>query len=561
MRASIRGSRVVARAQHTKRYLRIDVNPWRAGIRYGYGMTRPSLPASITAEELAALIAERDALRGELRVTKVERDLLKEQLKAFERRLFGAKSEARSTDQRDLFLNEAEALAPTAATLPAQEEDEADTHVSGHTRKKPGRKPLDPALPREVIRYELAESERICPHDGSVLVEIGVEVSEQLDIVPQQVRVIRHERVKYACPRCDESLKVTPARSRIIPKGLFTEAALSWFVVSKFMDGLPLYRIAALLKRFGGDISRNTLAASVVRLGDAVQPVINLMRDHLLDSEIVFADETTVQVLKEPGRAPQTKSFMWAQMNGSGPPVRLFSYAPGRGKQHGSELWAGIRRGAVFMSDGYEPYNAIADANELVHLGCWVHARRYFVEAEEVVPKKLRGTHQVPTQFIRLIGKLYAAEARADLKPKRRARLRRRYSRAVLERIRALLEQHLATTTPSGLLGKALHYLAGQWPKLNRYIEHEAWPIDNNPCENAIRPFVVGRRAWLFADTTGGAKASANLYSLVETCKANKVDAYRYLIDLFKRLPYARSADDYEALLPWTLNKCVDAAT
>ena len=558
---------MVARQQHMGRDRRGDVNLWRDETRYGYGMTRAAQPASITAEELAALIAERDAmlaerdaLRGELRVTKVERDLLKEQLKAYERRLFGAKSEARSADQRDLFLNEAEALAPTAGTLPAQEEDEAETQVAGHARKKPGRKPLDPALPREVVRYELPESERVCPHDGSVLVEIGVEVSEQLDIIPQQVRVIRHERVKYACPRCDESLKVTPARSRVIAKGLFTEAALAWFVVSKYMDGLPLYRIAALLKRFGGDISRNTLAASVVRVGEAVQPVINLMRDHLLDSGIVFADETTVQVLKEPGRAPQTKSYMWVQMNGSGPPVRLFGYAPGRSKQHGSELWAGIRRGAVFMTDGYEPYNAIADANGLVHLGCWVHARRYFVEAEEVLPKKARGPHQPTTQFIALIGKLYAAESHADQKPHRRARLRRRYSRAVLARIRALLDEYLATTAPSGLLGKALNYLAGQWPKLNRYVEDETWPIDNNPCENAIRPFVVGRRAWLFADTTGGAKASANLYSLVETCKANGVDAYRYLTELFKALPYARSADDYEALLPWKLGRQTENA-
>jgi transposase len=189
---------MVARQQHMDRDRRGDVNPWPGETRYGYEMTRAPQPASITAEELAALIAERDAmlaerdaLRGELRVTKVERDLLKEQLKAYERRLFGAKSEARSADQRDLFLNEAEALAPTAATLPAQEEDEAGTQVAGHTRKKPGRKPLDPALPREVVRYELPESERVCPHDGSVLVEIGVEVSEQLDIILQQVQVIR----------------------------------------------------------------------------------------------------------------------------------------------------------------------------------------------------------------------------------------------------------------------------------------------------------------------------------------------------------------------------------
>lgn len=317
---------------------------------------------SITAEELAALIAERDALRGELRVTKVERDLLKEQLKAFERRLFGAKSEARSDAQRDLFLNEAEALAPTAATLPAQEDDTGSTSVAGHKRGKPARKPLDPALPRKVIRYELTEQERLCPKDGSMLVEIGVEVSEQLDIIPQQVQVIRHERVKYACRQCDQGMKVTPARARIIPRGLFTEGALAWFIVSKYIDGLPLYRIAALLRRFGGDISRNTLAASVVRLGLSVQPVINLMRDVMLDSEIGFGDETTAQVLKEPGRAPQTKSYVWVQMNGSGPPVRLFTYAPGRSQQLGADLWVGMRHGAVLMTDGYKPYDTIAKA-------------------------------------------------------------------------------------------------------------------------------------------------------------------------------------------------------
>jgi len=532
-------------------------------------MTRKA-PA-FTAEELAALIAERDAMlaerdaavaerdaiRGELRVTKVERDLLKEQLKAYERRLFGAKSEVRSTEQRDLFLNEAEALAPASAYAQADDGDGDERHIPAHKRKKSGRKALDPALPREVVRYELPESERICPHDGAILVEIGVEISEQLDIIPQQVRVIRHERVKYACPQCDQSIKVTPAQTRIIPKGLFTQAALAWFVTSKYMDGLPLYRIAALLKRFGGDISCNTLAASVVRVGEAVQPVINLMRDQLLDSDIVHGDETVVQVLKEPGRRAQSQSYMWAQMNGSGPPVRLFSYAPGRGTERGAEIWAGVRSGAVLMSDGYGPYNAIAKANGLEHLGCWAHARRYLIKAEDVVPKAARGKHQLSTQFIHLIGKLYAAESKTKEMPQRRARIRRRYSRRVLIAIKALLDETLDTTAPSGALGKALTYLAGQWPKLIRYVENAAWPIDNNPCENAIRPFVIGRKAWLFSDTVGGAKASANLYSIVETCKANGVDAYRYLADLFGALPLANTVGDYETLLPWHLGKSI----
>jgi transposase len=520
---------------------------------------------SITVEELNALLAarderdalrgERDELRGELRVAKAERDLVKEQLQVMMRRLFGAKSEKRDPRQGDLFLNEAEMLAPGAAALPAQE-DGPDIEVAAHKRKKRGRKPLDPALPRVVIRYEIPEAERFCAQDSTELIEIGVEVSEQLDIVPQKIQVIRHERVKYACRKCDHGLKVAVAPLRIIPRGLFTEAALAWIILSKFMDGLPLYRIAALLRRFGGDISRNTLAASVIRVGQAIQPVINLMRDVLLDSEVVHGDETTVQVLKEPGKAAQTKSAMWVQMNGVGPPVRLFSYAPGHDAKYGAALWAGMREHAALMSDGGDVYDIIAKANGLTHLGCWSHCRRYFFEAEALLPKQTRGDHQPATQFLHLIGKLYAAEARVqEMTPLRRAVMRRRYSRMVLQRIRELLDQYLETTLPSGKLGQALGYLSGQWPKLCRYVENGLWPLCNNACENSIRPFVIGRKNWLFSDTMAGAKASANLYSLIETCRANNIDPYRYLIDLFKALPHARSVDDYEALLPWKLGK------
>lgn len=525
-------------------------------------MTRERL--SITVEEFNALIAardevdalraERDELRGELRVAKVERDLAKEQLQVMLRRLFGAKSEKRDPRQEDLFLNEAEMLAPTAATLPVLE-DGPDTEVAAHKRKKRGRKPLDPALPRVVVRYEVPEAERFCAQDGTELVEIGVEVSEQLDIIPQKIQVIRHERVKYACRKCDHGLKVAPAPLRIIPRGLFTEAALAWIVLSKFMDGLSLYRIAALLRRFGGDISRNTLAASVIRVGQASQPVINLMRDVLLDSGVTQGDETNVQVLKEPGRAAQSKSAVWVQMNALGPPVRLYSYAPGHHIEHGDQLWAGMREGAALMSDGGAVYDVIAKKNGLVHLGCWTHARRYFVESEEVIPKEARGMHQPATQFLHLIGKLYAAEERARKAPQRCMRLRRRYSRVVLGEIKKLLDQHLQTTLPGGKLGQALGYLGNQWPKLCRYVENATWPICNNACENSIRPFVVGRKNWLFSDTVAGAKASLNLYSLIETAKANDVDIYRYLVDLFKALPYAKTADDYEALLPWRLGK------
>ncbi len=301
---------------------------------------------TLTTEEYAALLADRDALRGEcdglrgeVRTLKIEVSLLEERLKAHLRKLFAAKSEARGAEQKDLFFNEAEATAP--AGTPVAEEATPEIDVPAHTRKKRGRKPLDPNLPREIVRHELPESERMCAHDGAALVEMGVEISEQLDIIPQQVRVIQHQRVKYACPCCDQGIKVTPAPARIIPKGLLTESALAWVVTSKYMDALPLYRQAALLGRFGGDLSRSTLAASIVRIGEAIQPVINLLRDHLLDADLIHADETTLQVLKEPEKKAQTKSYLWAQVTGSGPPIRLFGYAPGRGTTHADTLYAG----------------------------------------------------------------------------------------------------------------------------------------------------------------------------------------------------------------------------
>jgi hypothetical protein len=334
-------------------------------------------------------------------------------------------------------------------------------------------------------------------------------------------------------------------------------------ITSKYLDGLPLYRQAVLLGRFGGtELSRNTLAASVVRVGQATQPVVNLLRDALLDSFIVHGDETEVQVLKEPGRKAQAKSYMWVQMTeasgiqGTGPPIRMFGYSPSRSTHSARILYEGMRRGGVLMSDGYEPYAAIAEQHRLVHLGCWAHCRRYFNDALQALPKDKRGPEQLPARFIEFIGRLYKveAEARRDtLDAQALQQQRQLQSVPVLEQIQALALQHLHGVLPGSLLGKALHYLTAQWPKLVRYVDDGRYPIDNNACENAIRPFVVGRRNWLFADTVAGANASANLYSLLQTCLANGIDAYRYLTALLVELPKARTVEDYEALLPWRL--------
>src|SRR6478735_3871185 len=421
-----------------------------------------------TPEEVEALKKALSDALGEVRVLRTERDLLKEQLNRFKRQLFDAKSEASAAHQKDMFFNEAEVEGAQAQPAAAETEDEK-IDVPAHQRAKRGRKPLDPALPRDVRRHELPEDERVCPHDGARLSEIGVEVSEQMDVVPQQVRVIRHERVKYACPCCDGGLRLAAKPPQVIPKGLLSEAALAWVITSKYLDGLPLYRQAVLLGRFGGtELSRNTLAAGVVRVGQAVQPVVNLLRDALLDSFIVHGDETEVQVLKEPGRKAQAKSYMWVQMteasgaDGTGPPIRLFGYSPSRSTHSARTLYEGMRCGGVLMSDGYEPYAAIAAQHRLVHLGCWAHCRRYFNDALQALPKDKRGTEQLPARFIELIGRLYEveAEARRDTLDAQALQQRRREdSLPVLEQIQALALQHLHGVLPGGLLGKALHYV------------------------------------------------------------------------------------------------------
>jgi transposase len=508
--------------------------------------------------------SQRDALAGENRILRTERDLLKERLNKFMRKIFAAKSEVSSQNQKDMFFNEAEVLGAQAQPA-AQEEDGEDEgiDVPAHKRAKRGRKPLDPALPRTVVRHELPEGDRVCPHDGSTLKEIGVEASEQLDIIPQQVRVIRHERVKYACPCCDGSLRLASKPAQVIPKGLFSEGLLAWVITSKYCDGLPIYRQAALLGRFGGtDLSRNTMAASVVRVGQAVQPIINLLRDHLLEAPLTYGDETQIQVLKEPGKSAQSKSYMWAQMTqgsgaaGTGPPIRLFAYSPSRSTAAAQVLYAGMRAESVLMTDGYAVYDQIAQAHQLVHLACWAHCRRDFNDALQALPKNARSADQLAAQFIALIGQLYAVEAKArerELNAKELLEQRQLHSVPVLQRIEALLLANIHVVLPGSLLGKALHYMSSQWSKLKLYVTAGEYPIDNNACENSIRPFVIGRKNWLFSDTVAGANASANLYSLMQTCAVNGVDGYKYLRALLVALPAAQTADDYEALLPWSI--------
>ena len=208
------------------------------------------------------------------------------------------------------------------------------------------------------------------------------------------------------------------------------------------------------------------------------------------------------------------------------------------------------------MTDGYEPYNQVAKTNELVHLACWAHCRRYFNDAVQTLPKDRRDPQQLAVQFMELIAKLYHVESQArEERLDASALTLRRQERSVpvLKKIETLILANLHAVAPRTMLGQALHYAAGQWSKLERYVLDGNYPIDNNACENSIRPFVIGRRNWLFADTVAGANASANLYSLLQTCKVNGIDGYRYLKKLLIELPKASTVEDYEALLPWSI--------
>ena len=471
---------------------------------------------------------------------------LTEQLNLALARRYAASSEKLSPDQIRLFD---EAEVETQAVVPA--EDETVT-VPEHTRRKRGRKPLPEALPRLEVIHELPDGERYCSHDGNPLTEIGAVVSEQLDIVPAKIQVIRHIRKQYACG-CGQCIKTAALPPQPIPKSLASPGLLAHITVSKYQDALPLYRQETILQRIGVDIPRATLANWMIQAGTLIQPLINLLQDRLLAYDILQMDETPVQVLKEPGRAAQSKSYLWLQRGGPPEqPVVLYDYDPGRGAEVPKRLLEGFT--GYLQTDGYDGYNAVVAANGLVHVGCMAHARRKFDEAVRAQGKKKQ--HGKAHQGLALIQQLYRVEKQArDLTPEARHEHRQRQARPLLDELRCWLDEALPQVPPTSATGKALNYLHNEWDKLIRYLDDGRLEIDNNGAENAIRPFVLGRKNWLFSASVKGVKTSANLYSLIETAKANGLEPYAYLRHLFTELPKAATVEAIESLLPGNLSK------
>ena len=473
--------------------------------------------------------------------------ILQEQLHLALARRYAARSEQLSPDQVRLF-DEAEVSAETA-TVEAEAALAGQTGVTGSApvRGKRGRKPLPETLPRIEIRHELPEAERYCPHDGAELKAIGTVISEQLDIIPAQIRVLRHVRQQYACA-CGQCIKTAPLAPQPIPKSLAAPGLLAHVTVSKYQDALPLYRQETILQRIGVELPRATLANWMIQAGTLVQPLINLLRDRLLAYDLIQMDETPVHVLKEPGKTAQSKSYLWLARGGPPDrPVILYDYDPSRGAEVPKRLLSGFK--GYLQTDGYAGYHAVAAANQLTHVGCWAHARRKFDEAI-----KAQGQHPPPTlaqQGLLWIQKLYGVEKTVrDVSPEERHAYRRQQAEPILKNLRTWLDESQPQVPPATATGKALSYLHHEWTKLIRYLDDGRLEIDTNRAENAIRPFVLGRKNWLFSDSVKGVKASANLYSLIETAKANGLEPYAYLRHLFTELPQANTVEAIEALVP-----------
>lgn len=467
-----------------------------------------------------------------------------EQWRLARHKVFGPSSESH---QGELF-NEVEALAEQASDTEDEHEGEPAPARNTPGPKRGHRRALPPELPRVEFLVDVPEEERQCPC-GTPMVRIGEDVSEQLDIVPMQIRVIRTVRPRYACPKGEQAPVQQPAPAQILPRSNFSAGFLAMMAVVKYVDGLPLARFEKVMARHHVQIPRQSMARAMIKLAQALQPLHNLARDALLDALVIHMDETTVQVLKEPGRSPTSKSYMWVQRGGPpGRTVVLFDYESSRSGQVPVRLLEGWQ--GYLMTDGYEGYAPVARLAGVEHLACAAHARRKFVEAKRASPNGKSARADVALE---LFAQLYRIEAKfRQATDAERFAARQSQSLPILQKLRAWLDETLPVVTPRSKLGEALGYLHKVWLRLIRYTERGDLPIDNNLLEGgAIKPFVVGRKGWMFCDTPAGAHASAVLYSLLQTAGANGREPYAWLRFVLERLPLAKTVDEIEALLPW----------
>ncbi len=376
--------------------------------------------------------------------------------------------------------------------------------------------------------------------------------------IPAQVNVIEYIQHIYACRHCEHNdihtpIIKSPMPNPVIPKSLVSPSALAYIMNKKYVEGMPLYRHEQQFERQGIPLSRQTLANWVlIGANEWLSKIYERMHEELLKRKYLHADETTLQVLHESGRAAETKSYLWLYRSGrDGPPIVLYEYQETRSKEHPRNFLTGFK--GYLHVDGYSGYN---DVSDVTLVGCFAHARRKFDEALKALPTSKRDTPVTAKQGLEYCNRLFKIErSLKDASPKKRYDERQKQSRPVLDTFFVWLHEQSAQVLPKSALGTAITYCLNQWSKLVAFLEDGNLEIDNNRSERSIKPFVIGRKNWLFSNTPRGAKASAVTYSIVETAKENGLNPFLYLQYLFEQLPNIDLADPevLDKLLPWTV--------
>jgi transposase len=429
--------------------------------------------------------------------------------------------------------------------------------VKSYSRKKSGRKPLDPNLHREERIVDIEESEKICAC-GTTLTRIGEESNEKLHIIPPRIYVERVIRPKYACrccegteDECKPTVRIAPVEPSIIPKSIVTPSLLSCIMIQKYEDHLPFYRQEKQFERIGVTISRQDMSNWQQQAYRKLSPLFERLYEAVKSGPVIQMDETTVQVMGEEDRDDTQKSYMWLARGGPpGKTVIWYAYRETRSAYHAKNFLEGYC--GYLQTDGYAGYDtAVKDMSCIIHVGCFAHARRKFFEASKASKK----SHSAE-EGIKYIRKLYNIEDELrgqNLDDEKFLSERKALVVPILEKFKSWLLKRKDEVPPGMLLGKAINYSLSQWDKMVAYLESPYLTPDNNACENAIRPFVLGRKNWLFCKSPEGAESSCGIYSLIETAKQNGLVPLHYLTAAFEKAPLASSPEDWEKLLPWNI--------
>ena len=536
-------------------------------------MVREQMRASVLPDDVETLkqqlIEKNNIILGKDNfIAELERRnvLLTEQVTLLKKYRFAKSSETWTDEDRrqQRLFDEAE-----TGVFQTSPEIEFETERISYTRKKgkKGRKPLPEDLPRTVIMHELSEEQRRCENQACSRCEscekrrpeLGSETREELEFIPAQVIVNHHVYMKYGEIKCDEfeqdesqpGVIAAPREKRIIPASLVTASLLAYIIVSKFVDALPFYRQERIFSRLRIRISRQNMCNWTIQASRACGKYIDLLRRKIREGPLINMDETPLQVLKEPNKPVDSESYMWVMVGSQAEARRivLYHYSPHRNAQVAESLLEGYR--GSLQTDGYKVYDSIGVRDGIWHVGCLQHARHNFFEAHVGANKK--GNAKTGLKYIKRLYRIEHELRDAGLSDDEFVVARRKATAPVFREFKKWLQLMSRTVVPKSLLGKAVSYTLSRYQLLVRYLKYAYLSPDNNIAENAIRPYVVGRKNWLFNNTPLGAHASASMYSLVETAKVNNLDPFHFMYRLFKELPEAETEEALEKLLPWNM--------